>query len=97
VKGRLPSIQHFSISVQNDVEHVTPDGASHRLDFDEGPIGPLHLGDLITQRLETLDVQPMTLTLVFEDGARLRIFTEEGPYECGQIYPPGKRAKLIVF
>jgi hypothetical protein len=42
--------------------------------------------------------EPLCLSLTFATGAILRIFTEIGGFECGQIYPPEESGRgFVVF
>jgi hypothetical protein len=42
-----------------------------------------------------VEVEPFCLTVTFSEGDTLRVFSDEGPYECGQIYD--EQGKLTVF
>jgi hypothetical protein len=41
--------------------------------------------------------EPFCLTLTFGSGALLRIYSDNGPYECGQIFRSDAQDNLIVF
>jgi hypothetical protein len=79
-----------NISVQGSFEHVDLQGRSHEHQCgEEQDRGPVFLRELIQQRISLLHLEPHCLTLSFGNGSRLRIRSEVGPYEDGQIYPPG--------
>ena len=73
------------IAVEGDLEHVDKAGTVRRYNTDESHLSPSFLHQLFGQKIRMLEVEPFRLTLAFEDGHILRIFSDEGPYECGQI------------
>jgi hypothetical protein len=86
------------MTVQEQFEHVDARGTRHvHQASDERDTGPVFLRELVQQRVTKLTVEPLLLTLHFSNGAAILVRTMEGPYECGQIYPPGQPAKPIVF
>jgi hypothetical protein len=93
---------HFSeggqITIEGQFEHVDAQGRSHiHQSGDEQDVGPVFLRALTQQRVEALEVEPFNLTLRFSSGETLRVKSDEGPHEYGQIYPPGRPDKPIVF
>jgi hypothetical protein len=64
---------------------------------DEQDLTPVFLRELVQQRITLLESEPARLTLAFGNGAILRIWSEEIPYESGQIYPPCRTQNPIVF
>jgi hypothetical protein len=52
---------------------------------------------LVEQRIIAVDAEPFCLSLTFENGAQLRIFSDDGPYECGTINPADGGRGMIVF
>lgn len=86
------------ITLMGGFEHVDAQGRSHMHQADdERDRGPVFFRDLIQQRIIGLQREPLCLTLSFANGAILRIWSEQIPYESGQIYPPGQEASPIVF
>ncbi|HVI33226.1 hypothetical protein [Phenylobacterium sp.] len=86
------------ITIEGPFEHVDAAGQTHSHQAsDEQDVGPVFLRELIQQRITALDSEPRSLTLTFANGALLRISSEEGPYESGQIHPPSGEGGLVVF
>jgi hypothetical protein len=73
------------ISVEGGMEHIDDDGRTHIYDCVAYSGPPLALHRLLMKKTIMLDVLPLWLTLIFEDGQKLRLKSEEGPYECGLI------------
>ncbi|MBA3878705.1 MAG: hypothetical protein C0500_03200 [Sphingobium sp.] len=73
------------ITVEGDLEHVDSAGAVHRHNTDADRLGPLYVHHLIGQKVESVSVEPRCLTLAFNRGDILRVFSEEGPFEDGNI------------
>lgn len=73
------------ITVYDKLEHIDESGASHFYDCAAFTGPPLLLHRLIMKKIAMIEVQPLCLTLGFEGGQRLRLRTEEGPWECGLI------------
>lgn len=73
------------MTVQFDYEHVAQDGRVLRSDgvAHTAPASLLHR--LIHKKVAVIEVQPLCLTIGFDDGQMVRLFSEEGPYECGLI------------
>ena len=74
------------ITVEGDLEHVDEAGAVRRHNTDADRVSPLCIHHLLGQKVRSVSVEDFCLTLAFERGDLLRIFSEEGPFECGQIY-----------
>ncbi len=73
------------IAVEGDLDHVDKAGTVRRYNTDESRLSPLFLHQLLGQKVRMLEVEPFRLTLAFKEGDILRILSDEGPYECGQI------------
>lgn len=85
------------ITVEGRIEHVDENGQVHPHNCQERSGAGIYLHNLLQHRIESLDAQPYCLSLVFENGAILRIFSDNGQYECGQIRRTGAGEGLIVF
>ncbi len=83
------------IIIEGELEHVDKSGTVRRYNTDESRLSPFFLHHLIGQKVRLLEVEPFRLTLAFDDGDILRIFSDEGPYECGQI--SDKNGQGIIF
>jgi len=83
------------ISIEGDLEHVDKAGAVRRHNTDESRLSPIVLHHLFGQKVQMISVEPFCLTLAFNGGDIVRIFSDEGPYECGQIY--NEEGKMTVF
>lgn len=83
-----------SISVEGNFEHVDNQGLVRRYNTDEDRLKPLYVHHLLGQKVIDCAAEPFCLTLTFERDT-LRIYSEDGPYECGQIYD--EAGLLIVF
>jgi hypothetical protein len=85
------------ITVEGRFEYVDVGGRIHTHQSEEHlETGPVLFRELLQQRV-SLSVEPFVLALAFENGSVLRLHSDEGQYECGQIRPPGKANTLIVF
>jgi hypothetical protein len=84
------------ITVEDRIEHVDGSGAVHAYECGQRD-GPIFLHQLVQTRIDKVEVDGLCLSLGFDGGAVLRIFSELCPYECGQIYPAEKGAEPIVF
>jgi hypothetical protein len=73
------------ITVNDKLEHVDENGVVHPYDCAAFTGPPLMLHRLILKKIVMIEVQPLCLTLGFEGGQRLRLGSEEGPWECGLI------------
>lgn len=83
------------ISVEGELEHVDKAGKVRRHNTDEDRLAPFFLHHLFGQKVRLMEVEPFRLTLAFDGGDIIRILSDEGPYECGQIYD--KDGQLTVF
>jgi hypothetical protein len=83
------------ISVQCETEYVDRTGSSHSYDCVAWTGGALYLHQLLQRRITKVEAEPLRLSLTFDNGAVLNIFSEKSPYECGQIVPVGR--PMIVF
>lgn len=83
-----------SIVVEGDVEHIDSQGMKHHHNSDDDRLKPLFIHHLIGQKVMACAVEPFCLTLTFERDT-LRIYSDDGPYECGQIYDDADQ--LTVF
>ncbi|BEV01014.1 hypothetical protein [Novosphingobium olei] len=86
---------NVSITVEGDVQHIGADGTLRQHNTDEDRLSPLMIHHLIGQTVRLLDVEPYCLTLTFDQGDRLRIPSDDGPFECGQIYDEAGRLKVF--
>lgn len=77
--------QGGQITVNDKLEHVDEDGVVHVYDCAAYTGPPLLLHRLLMKKIVMIEAQPLCLTLVFEGGQRLRLGSEEGPWECGLI------------
>ncbi len=74
------------IIADGDIEHVASDGAVRRHNTDAQRLAPIYLHHLLGQRVRALNVDAHCLTIMFVGGDMVRIFGDDGAYECGQIY-----------
>ena len=85
------------IQIEYEFDHVA--GAEHSSRYDctahKGP--PLLLHRLIARTIESLDVAPLQLSLIFDDGQRLILDSMEGPFECGHIRLSDNPSEMIVY
>ena len=82
------------ISIEGGFEHVDKAGfvRSHNL---EERLAPICFRNLCGQKVRLVEVQKLRLTLAFDGGDLIRVHTDEGPYERGQIYDD--KGDLTVF
>lgn len=80
-----------------DIEHVDEDGAVWRYDCVAHTGPPLLLRRLLRKAVSGLQTEGHCLTLTFEGGAELRLFSEIGPYECGVIQLTDDQSNYIVY
>ena len=85
------------ITVEGRIEHVDPAGEMHLHDCQARTGAALYLHQLLQHRITTVEAEPFCLSITFEDGALLRVFSDKGPYERGHIDPADPRCGLIVF
>ncbi len=74
------------IHIDYEFEHIAEDGKSYPYDCTAYSGPPLLLHRLIAKSIASFDVTPLRLTLNLNDGQKLVLHSEEGPYECGQIW-----------
>ena len=84
-----------SINVEDSLEHVDTTGAVRRQNFREASLSPIFLHHLVQQKVYTVETEPFCLSLVFDRGDIVRIFSDTGPYECGQIWD--ENGHWIIF
>lgn len=85
------------ITICGPFEHLDATGCWRRHQSEDArDIGPVFLRDLIQQRVTALEREAWRLTLTFDNGARLRIESEDIPYESGQIHPPSDEAHRLL-
>ncbi len=73
------------MTVEGRIEHITEDGLTHSHNCQDRLGEPLYLHQLLQHPITEVGVEPLCLSLTFASGAVLRIFSELGKYECGQI------------
>jgi hypothetical protein len=73
------------ITVEGRIEHVDAGGLTHSHDCQKPTGEALYLHQLLQHSITAVDAEPLCLSLTFANGAILRIFTELGGFECGQI------------
>ena len=83
------------IAVEGALEHIGEDGTIRHHNTEDSRFSPIFLHHLIGQKIGGVEIEPFQLTLTFDGGEKLRILSDEGPYECGQIFD--KRGMHIVF
>jgi len=76
------------------LEHVDVDGTIWRFENIATDSGPSLLHRLVGDTVKSVQVQALQLTLGFESGAQLSLFSDLGHYEAGTIDGPDG---LIVF
>jgi hypothetical protein len=74
------------ITVEGKIEHIDANGLSHSYDCMARSAEPLYLHQLLQHAISLVEVQSLSLSLTFANRVVLRIYSELGPYECGQIY-----------
>jgi hypothetical protein len=82
------------VTVEGRIEHVDASGVTHSYDCQKRINEALYLQQLLQQSITVAETEPHCLSLIFESGAVLRIFTELSGLECGQIV---KDHRYIVF
>jgi hypothetical protein len=83
------------ISVEGRIEQLDRDGNSHSHDCQTQPQAALYLHQLLQRRVVRVEGESYCLSLTFDDGSKLRIFSDDGSYECGHISSNG--GLIIVF
>ena len=84
-----------SMAVEGDFEHVDSTGTIRQHNNDADRLSPLCVHHLLGQAIQHVAVEPFCLTLTFTCGDKLRVFSDEGQFECGQICD--EEGELIVF
>jgi hypothetical protein len=84
-----------NINVEGALEHTDQNGIVRLHNTEETRRLPLCLHQLLGQSVCDGAVDPFCLTLSFTNGDSLRVFSDEGPYECGQIYD--EQGEVTVF
>ena len=86
------------IGIEGRFEHVDATGQSHiHQASSEQDRDAVFFRDLLQQAIVGVEVERLLLTLTFTNSAALRISTDEGLHECGQICRSSVPADLIVF
>ncbi|MBO9575823.1 MAG: hypothetical protein J7494_08820 [Sphingobium sp.] len=75
----------LALSVQFEIEHIEADGTRHSYDCTAHVGPPLLLHRLLQKSVKNVERDELAFTLFFEDGARLIVHSELGPYECWQL------------
>jgi hypothetical protein len=83
------------ITAEGKIEHIDESGLAHWHDCGNRSGEALYLHQLLKHPISAVGAEPLCLSLTFANGAVLRIYTDLGPYECGQIYGAG--GEIIVF
>ena len=81
--------------VESKIEYIETDGTVHAYDI-QGDWTPAAFHQLIRDqdRIVSVDASNWQLGLTFASGRRIIVHSNDGPYECGQIY---RGDQLIVF
>ena len=77
------------------VEHVEPDGTVRPYDCSASERSPLLLHRLLQRTVAAVAREDLCLALTLDDGSALRVFSDLGPYEAGQLWDPA--GGFIVF
>ena len=77
------------------IEHVEPNGTVRAYGCEAWAGPPLLLHRLLQHRVAAVAREDLCLTLTFDDGSALRVFSDLGAYECGQLWAPG--GDWVVF
>lgn len=85
-----------AISVEWAFDHTDKAGTAGRHNTDEDRLAPLFLHHLLGQKVQSVEAEPFCLTIGFAGGDFIRIWSHNGPYECGQIYDQDD-ALIVVF
>lgn len=78
-------VEGGQITAQHIVDHLDEHGVTHIYDCSAFTGPPLMLHRLLMKKIMMLNRQDFCLTLMFEGGQRLKLFSEDGPYECGIV------------
>lgn len=74
--------------VEHRIEHVEADGTIWPYDCQVEKKSPLVLQRLLYQKIISWNREDLCLTFIFENDARLAIFSEIGQYESGHFLTP---------
>ena len=86
------------ITVEGPFEHMDTEGRSHLHQIgNDQDTGPVFLRELIQKRIAMVQRDATRLTIAFDNGAILKLWSEAVPYESGQIYAPDGENAPIVF
>jgi len=85
----------LKIDVGSDLEHIDKQGTARRHNTDADKLAPLYIHHLLGQKIRLVLVEEFRLTLAFDQGDLLRIYSNNELYECGEIYD--ETGSLIVF
>lgn len=84
-----------SINVEGDLEHIDSEGVVRRHNTDADRLAPIYFHHVLGQTVTAASVEPFCLTLTFAGGDVLRIYSDKGQFECGQIYDD--QGRITVF
>ena len=85
------------IQIEHEFDHVVGGEHSSRYDCVAHTGPPLLLHRLIARTIESFDVAPLQLTLIFDDSQRLILHSVEGPFECGRIRLSDNPSEMIIY
>ncbi|HJS11688.1 hypothetical protein [Sphingopyxis sp.] len=85
------------VHIEHDLEHVAENRNRYLYDCTAHMGPPLLLHRLVAKVVTSLDVTPFRLTLNLNDGQKLILHSEEGPYECGQIWSADDPAEGYII
>ena len=83
--------------VEGRIEQITPTDEAHTYDCAKRDNSALYLHQILLDPIIEVKTEPLCLSLIFTSGTVLRIFSEIGPHECGQIFAPGDGTAGIIF
>lgn len=87
----------WTIYAKSGLQHVDATGQAWDYSCDAEQAGPIMLHKLLNKRIRAVTRSKKTFTFTFEDGSRLAIKSELGPYESGHINSPHSSDATIVF
>ena len=86
------------ITIEGPFEHTDTGQVTHSHQVgDDQDRGPVYLRDLIQRRIIAVSREERALTLEFDNGAKVKMVSEKGRFESGQIHTPGREGRRIVF
>ena len=77
------------------IEHIETSGTVWPYDCSASEGAPLLLHRMLQRSVVRVTQEDLCLTLSFDDGSALRVFSDLGPYEAGQLWTSG--VDFIVF